>query len=61
MTYGEIKRQLKKIGCYLVREGKRHELWYSLVTGETFPVGRHNTEEVKNGTEQSIRKAAGLK
>ena len=50
MTYGEIKRQLKKIGCYLVREGKRHELWYSPVTGETFPVGRHNTEEVKNGT-----------
>lgn len=61
MTYGEIKRQLKKIGCYLVREGKRHELWYSPKTGETFPVGRHNAEEVKNGTEQSIRKAAGLK
>lgn len=61
MTYGEIKRLLKKSGCYLKAEGKRHELWFSPITGETFPVGRHNTEEVKNGTLQSIKRAAGLK
>jgi len=49
MTYGELKKQLKKIGCYIEREGKSHEIWFSPITGESFPVGRHKTEEVKSG------------
>lgn len=46
MTYGELKRRLKKIDCYLDREGGNHEIWYSPITNTKFPVGRHNTEEV---------------
>lgn len=61
MTYGELKKLLKKAGCYLKREGTRHEIWYSPITGESFPVGRHKTEEVKPGTLKSIKEAAGLK
>ena len=61
MTYSDIKRLLKKNGCYLKVEGKRHELWYSPITGNTFTVARHDTQEVKNGTLQSIKRAAGLK
>lgn len=61
MTYAELKKQLKKIGCYMEREGKRHEIWYSPITGESFPVGRHKTEEVKPGTLKSIKEASGLK
>ena len=61
MRFGELKKQLSKIGCYLSREGKKHEIWFSPVTGSYFPVGRHNHEEVKNGTLESIRKASGLK
>lgn len=61
MTYSELKKQLKKIGCYMEREGKRHEIWYSPITGESFPVGRHKTEEVKPGTLKSIKEASGLK
>lgn len=61
MTYAELKKQLKKIGCYMDREGKRHEIWYSPITGESFPVGRHKTEEVKPGTLKSIKEASGLK
>lgn len=60
MTYGELKRRLKKIGCYLDREGSNHEIWYSPITDKRFPVGRHNTEEVPRGTLQSIKKDAGL-
>lgn len=60
MKYSELKKLLKKYGCKLVREGKRHELWYSPITGETFPVGRHNTEDVKSGTAKSILRAAGI-
>ena len=61
MTYGELKRLLKKNGCKIIREGSNHEIWYSPITNEQFPVGRHTNEEVKKGTLQSILKAAGLK
>ncbi len=61
MTYSELKKQLKKIGCRFDHDGKRHEIWYSPITGEYFPVGRHKTEEVKSGTLKSIKEAAGLK
>lgn len=60
MTYGELKRRLKRIGCRLDHEGSNHEIWYSPITGKRFPVGRHNTEEVPRGTLQSIKKDAGL-
>lgn len=61
MNYGELKKLLKKNGCYLKREGTRHEIWYSPITNESFPVGRHNKQEVANGTLKSIFKTAGLK
>lgn len=61
MRYGELKKLLKKNGCYKKRDGKKHELWYSPITGKTFSVGRHDKEEVKNGTCDSILKDAGLK
>ncbi len=61
MTYGELKKKLKKIGCYPDHQGSNHEIWYSPITGKLFPVGRHNTEEVPTGTVKSIKKDSGLK
>lgn len=61
MRYSELKRLLKKNGCRLSLEGKRHEIWYSEKTGKTFIVGRHDTQEVATGTLESIMKDAGLK
>ena len=61
MTYGELKKLLKKNGCYLHHQGKRHEMWYSPTTGLQFPVGRHNSEEVRSGTLNKIKNDAGLK
>ena len=61
MTYSEIKRLLKKNGCYLEREGSRHEIWYSPITGKRFQVGRHNSEEAAIGTLNNIKKDAGIK
>lgn len=60
MTYGELK-QLKKSGCWILREGSNHEIWYSPITGKQFPVGRHTKEEVPRGTLNSIKNAAGLR
>ena len=61
MKVSEMKRKLKKAGCYKVREGTRDEIWCSPKTGEEFALSRHNTEELPPGTANSILKAAGLK
>lgn len=60
MNYGELKRDLRKHGCFCLREGANHELWYSPITGKTFAVGRHNQKEVASGTLKSIRMDSGL-
>lgn len=63
MTYGELKRLLRKSGCYPLKTRGRqpHEKWYSPMTGKKFPVGRHDSEEVKIKTLNSILTDAGLK
>lgn len=61
MKYSELEKLLKQAGCKVDHEGKRHTMWYSPITGQLFPVGRHRTEDVKSGTLRSILTAAGLK
>ena len=61
MTTAELLKLLKKTGCTFVRNGGRHDIYFSPITGKQFPVGRHNKEEVPNGTLQNILNCAGLK
>ncbi len=61
MKYSELEKLLKEAGCKVTREGRNHTMWHSPITGQTFPVGRHKTEDVKKGTLKSILTAAGLK
>lgn len=61
MRYSELEKELRKIKCVIVREGTNHTIWYSPVTGKTFPVSRHKTEEIPKGTLKSIKRDAGLK
>lgn len=61
MTYSELERLLRKNGCYKVREGHKHMIWFSPITGKEFQVGRHGREDVKTGTLNKILKEAGLK
>lgn len=60
VRYSELKKLLRSIGCRVIREGASHELWFSPTTGKTFPVGRHDTQEIPTGTLRSIKKDAGL-
>lgn len=60
MTYGELKRLLKKNGCTLDHHGKRHDIWFSPITGKQFPVGRHDKQEIPTGTLKSIKEDAGI-
>lgn len=60
MKYSELEKLLKKAGCTIHREGSNHTIWYSPITGKTFPVGRHRSEDVRPGTLKSIKRDAGL-
>ena len=61
MKYSELKRFLKKNGCWFDHEGGGHEIWYSSKSDQYFSVGRHNKEDCPKGTLNSILKDAGLK
>ncbi len=60
MKYSEIKRKLKKAGCYMHRQGRNHELWKSPLTNNVFPVSRHDKEDAKIKTQKSIEKQSGV-
>ena len=60
MDYGEPKRLLKKNNCRFDHDGGRHEIWYSFITDTYFPVPRHGTKEVPQGTLKSILRDAGI-
>lgn len=61
MKVSEMKKLVKKAGCYKIEEGTRHEKWFSPTTGKTFLIPRHNAQELKKGTAEGIKKDAGLK
>lgn len=60
MKYSELEKKLKEAGCTVYREGANHAIWYSPITGKTFPVGRHKSQDVRMGTLNSILRDAGL-
>lgn len=61
MKYSELKKLLKKNGCYFVEHGKEHDKWYSPITGKYIRLLRHDSKEAAKGTLDSILKDAGLK
>ena len=61
MRYSELEKELRKLRCSIVRQGANHTIWYSPVTGRSFPVSRHKTEEIPAGTLKAIKQDAGLK
>ena len=60
MKYSELEKLLKQAGCYALKEGANHTIWFSPSTGQKFPVGRHRMEYVPMGTLKSIKRAAGI-
>lgn len=60
MKASELLKLLSKHKIKLVEHGKRHDMYYSPITGNTFPVPRHKAE-IATGTLKSILEDAGLK
>lgn len=61
MKYSEVEKKLRKAGCYPLREGGNHPIWYSPITDKTFSLSRHKSEEAAFGTVKSISKLSGVK
>lgn len=61
MRYAEAEKKLKAAGCYWIRDGKRHPIWRSPITGKFFELGFHRSEEIKQGTKKSIERESGVK
>ncbi|MCI8283957.1 MAG: type II toxin-antitoxin system HicA family toxin [Firmicutes bacterium] len=59
MKTTELLKILKKNGCYLVRHGSNHDIWFSPITTKQFAVPRHKSE-IKTGTLKNIFKDAGI-
>ena len=60
MKTQELIKELKKAKCQLIRNGSRHDIRYSEITGKQFSVPRHKAE-IPVGTANNILKDAGLK
>ena len=61
MKYSEVERILKKAGCYYLKDGKKHPVWFSPITGKAFQLSHHKSEEVRFGTLMSISRDSGVK
>lgn len=56
MKTSELLKRLQKAGCFMVRHGKRHDIWHSPITGNDCSVPRHGAKEIPPGTLKSIEK-----
>jgi predicted RNA binding protein YcfA (HicA-like mRNA interferase family) len=61
MKYSELEKKLRAAGCRHVRDGRKHPIWFSPLTGKEFQLSNHKSEEVKYGTLIKIGKDAGIK
>jgi hypothetical protein len=61
MKYSEIHRKLRKAGCVVVKNGSRHPIWRSPITGRLFETSYHESEEAKTGTKRDIEIRSGVK
>ena len=54
MKTNELKRLLRRGGCYRLRKGAEHDIWINPKTGRKAAVPRHEAREVRTGTLKNI-------
>lgn len=60
MKYNQLYAELKAAGCYVVRHGGEHDVWFSPKTGKKFSIPRHGSKEVSLHIERNARKVLGF-
>ena len=61
MKWSELKRIAIKYGWVLRRHGSRHDIYAHPEKDYYIEIGRHESEEVKNGTANKLLKQIGAK
>mgnify|MGYP003457306108 FL=1 len=56
MKYNQFYAELSAEGCFVLRNGANHDIWFSPLTGSKFPLPRHGNHEVPLGLERKARK-----
>lgn len=56
MKHNELFRLLRKAGCFILRHGAQHDIWFSPIAGKAVPVPRHGNKEVPKGLLQSLKR-----
>ncbi len=59
MKVSELKRLLKKNGCFFYRHGGEHDVWKT-AEGKKLRIPRHDAAELPGGTARKILKDAGI-
>lgn len=60
MKYNQFFAELTAAGCYVLRHGANHDIWYSPKTGNKFALSRHGKQEVPTGMERKAQKVGGV-
>ena len=61
MTYRELIRKLKRLGCTFDRQaGGSHEIWINLGNNRETTIPRHGNRDLATGTIHGIRRDLGI-
>ena len=60
MKYNQLYAELKAAGCYVVRHGGEHDVWFSPKTGKKVFDTPSRSKEVSLHIERNARKVLGI-
>ncbi len=61
MTYRELTRKLRRLGCVFDRQaGGSHEIWINPANKQETTVPRHGNRDLATGTVHGIRRDLGI-
>ena len=61
MTYRELTRKLRRIGCIFDRQaGGSHEIWLNPANNQETTIPRHGNRDIATGTLHGIRRDLGI-
>lgn len=60
MKWNELKRLAISKGWYLIRNGKKHDIYAHPDTQTRIEMGRHGTEDIPSGTFNKLKKQIGF-
>ncbi|MBR5956962.1 MAG: type II toxin-antitoxin system HicA family toxin [Salinivirgaceae bacterium] len=60
MKWSELRRIAERSGWYLLRNGRKHDIYAHPDKDFIIEIGRHDKEEIKTGTFSKLKKQIGF-